>query len=158
MYFICDIVFLILQYTRTFLKVYFIYLYIYICFEQRVFSVLNPSVNMSHVTLKSSSVTYCHDFGNGQFYSQHTTLVEEVGRTPRARFCSRFLPVKREFFLAALAHAGMLGLCKLKRMVLTCSIWNHEITFVVIGRYINKIDFTYSMQLYDFYCEWWQEV
>ena len=50
--------------------------------------------------------------------------VKADGRSPIAGFCLRFLHIKVEFFLTAVAKCllmgELLGLCKLKSMVLTC--------------------------------------
>ena len=50
--------------------------------------------------------------------SLSTQSVKADGRPPTARFCSRFLPIKGEFFLAAVAKCllmgELLGLCKLQ--------------------------------------------
>ena len=44
-------------------------------------------------------------------HSLSTQPVKADGRPPRARFCSRFLPVKGEFFLAAVAKCLLTGEC-----------------------------------------------
>ena len=40
-----------------------------------------------------------------------TQPVKADGRPPRVRFCSSFLPIKREFFLAVVAKRLLMGEC-----------------------------------------------
>ena len=56
---------------------------------------------------------HCASLPYPSFLSSQPQLVEADVR-PLLSLVLRFLPVKREFFLATVAHVGMLGLFKVK--------------------------------------------